>query len=179
MLKGSLYGSSDDVESVVVSDVVEAADDAVLSTVSAESGSSTCEGVGSSVTTGVTLLVAKGVNASLFGLVSGMRFDSCRFRNVFLTVGDVAESVSNLRLVEPLPKMGATLEVLRESLGLFEGEGIDSRSADWPYAIGAGGNMASDILLPLRGWMSGRVDDGGMRASMISETEDEADFDQI
>ena len=42
---------------------------------------------------------------------------------MFLAVGDVADSGSILKLVDPLPNTGAALEVLSDSFGLFEGEG--------------------------------------------------------
>ena len=52
---------------------------------------------------------------------------SCALLNVLRTVGEVAERVSNLKLVVFLPKVGGKIEVLRDSLGRFEGEGaIDS-----------------------------------------------------
>lgn len=65
------------------------------------------------------VFVARGVTFGLFVL----RSISCAFRKVFLAVGEVAESVSSLRLVEPLPNTGATLKVLRDNLGFFDGVG--------------------------------------------------------
>lgn len=46
---------------------------------------------------------------------------------MFRVVGDVAESVSSLKLVEPFPKTDeGTFVVFSESLGLFAGEGDDA-----------------------------------------------------
>lgn len=47
----------------------------------------------------------------------------CAFRNVFLAVGDVADNVSNLKLVEPFPKTVGTLSVSSESFGRLAGDG--------------------------------------------------------
>lgn len=72
-------------------------------------------------------------------------------------VGEVAESVSNRKLVEPFPKtvVGA-LAVLRDSFGRFEGDGapvVDNddgvgveAAGDGRNVIGADGRMASDIV---------------------------------
>lgn len=67
----------------------------------------------------VVVFVARDVEIGPFDL----RSISCAFRKVFLAVGEVAESVSSLRLVETLPNTGATLEVLRDNLGFFDGVG--------------------------------------------------------
>ena len=146
-LNGSLYGISEDRESIVELEEIDAAEDEALSAVSAGSGSWMHEGVdGDSVGTATTS-VARGVSVGFFGFVPDARSGFCAFRNVFLVVGDVAESVSNLKLVEPLPEIGATLDVFSDSFGLFEGEGMSSRGG-WLYAIGAEGSMASDMVVP-------------------------------
>lgn len=46
------------------------------------------------------------------------------FWKVFREVGDVADSVSNLRLVAFLPKMGVTVVVFRVRRGRLEGVGL-------------------------------------------------------
>jgi len=90
--------------------------------VSADSGSSIFDGVGGGVNT-VGTFVANGVNTGFFDPTTGVRSPFCLFLKVFLAVGDVADSVSNLRLVEALPNTGLTSEVLSVNFGLFEGDG--------------------------------------------------------
>jgi hypothetical protein len=92
---------------------------------------------------------------------------SCPFRKVFRAVGDVADSVSNLRLVEPFPNIGVTLEVLSVNFGRFEGDG-DSR-------YGAEGRMVRDIVLgPAEtwAWTSNCGGGCGIKASMVSQPQD-------
>lgn len=43
---------------------------------------------------------------------------------MFRIVGDVAERVSNRRLVAFFPKVGGEIDVLSESFGRFEGDGL-------------------------------------------------------
>ena len=52
-------------------------------------------------------------------------------RKVLRAVGEVAESVSNRRLVDPFPYTGFTFDVLSESFGRFEGDGPTDGSACW------------------------------------------------
>lgn len=52
-------------------------------------------------------------------------------RKVLRAVGDVADSVSNRRLVDPLPYTGLTSDVLSESLGRLDGDGPTGGSASW------------------------------------------------
>lgn len=121
-LKGNLYGGSDGNESTVDTDVADAADEDGRSpgVVFAESGSSIRKGVGACVD-GDSTLVARGLRAGLLNLVADRGL--CVLRNVFLAVGDVADSVSNLRLVDPLPYTGSTFVVFNDNLGRFEGDG--------------------------------------------------------
>lgn len=71
-------------------------------------------------------------------------------RNVFLAVGDVADSVSNRRLVDPLPYTGLAFAVLSVSFGRFEGDGPIGGMACWLYVLGAEGRIANDmVLLPI------------------------------
>lgn len=73
-----------------------------------------------------------------------------RFWKVFLAVGEVAERVSSLKLVETLPKPAVTLEVLRLSLGLLEDDGEVGKALCrelWPQAIGLDGSKVTDMFL--------------------------------
>ena len=78
----------------------------------------------------VMLEVARLESVGRLGLEPGtltLDSSSCALLKVFRTVGDVAESVSNRRLVAFLPNVGGRMVVLRDSLGRFEGEGADSK----------------------------------------------------
>lgn len=86
----------------------------------AESGSSIRDGV-SDGAEGVSTFVVRVLNAGLRNFVADLGL--CVFRKVFLAVGEVAESVSSRRLVDPFPYTGLTSDVLRLSLGRFEGDG--------------------------------------------------------
>ena len=97
--------------------------------------------------------VAIGVSTGFCDCVVSAAGDtpSYRFENVFLAVGDVAESVSNRRLVALFPKMGEMFEVLRDSLGFFAGDGDDENAAPdcLLKLIGVDGRSASGLLLLL------------------------------
>ena len=91
-----------DSESSVDTDVADAVDEEGISpgVVLAESGSSICEGVADC--TGVdAAFVVRGLSAGLRNLPPALGL--CVLRKVFLAVGDVADNVSNRRLVEPFP----------------------------------------------------------------------------
>lgn len=99
-----------------------------------------CEGV---VVAGESeSVVVIGVKPNLDG------FCSCALLNVFLTVGLVADNVSNRKLVAFFPKaVGATLEVSSESLGRFEGEGEVAGKSCWSYVVtGDEGRTATDMV---------------------------------
>lgn len=89
---------------------------------SADSGSSTLDGVKSPVGV-VATFVESGASDGFANPAPGVRTGLCLFLNVFLAVGDVAERVSSLKLVEPLPKIGLTFDVLSDNFGRFEGDG--------------------------------------------------------
>jgi len=110
-----------DSESSVDTDVADAADEEGRSpgVVLAESGSSICDG--GAGCTGFESIVVRGLSAGLLNLPPDLGL--CVFRNVFRAVGEVADNVSNRRLVEPFPKTGLTSEVLRLSFGRFDGDG--------------------------------------------------------
>jgi hypothetical protein len=114
-LKDCLYGTSDGASIVEA----EAPDDEGVG--KADSGGCTSVGVTGSSVLDCTLVVS-GVSVGFFAFVPLVCGD-CVFRKVLRAVGDVADSVSNRRLVAFLPKTGAMLEVLRESFGRFEGVG--------------------------------------------------------
>ena len=72
------------------------------------------------------------------------------FWKVFRIVGDVADSVSNLRLVAFLPNMGATFAVLSDNLGRFEGGGTGGSREGMlagPNVAGDEGSTATDIFV--------------------------------
>lgn len=54
---------------------------------------------------------------------------SCALLKVFLTVGEVAESVSSRRLVAFLPNVDGKIVVLSDSFGRFDGVGAESKGA--------------------------------------------------
>jgi len=120
----SLYGTDVGNESVVEMELAEVVLDAVESRLSKATGEDvtmSCE---------VMLEVARFDSVGRLGLLPAAlnrASSSCALLNVLRTVGEVAERVSNLKLVVFLPKVGGKIEVLRDSLGRFEGEGaIDS-----------------------------------------------------
>lgn len=88
-------------------------------------------------------------------------------------VGDVADSVSSLRLVDFLPKVEGSSEVLSDNFGRLLGAGTGASRvviACWLYVAGDEGSMASDIVLvapEVGDWMSGSGCDCGIKASMI------------
>lgn len=130
-LNGSLYGASNGVESTVEMDVMDVTE-AVLERLelvvsSSESGRDICEGESASAEASSTL-VAIGVSTGFCDCVSG-ETASYRFEKVFLAVGDVAERVSNLKLVAPLPKIGEIFDVLSDSFGFFAGDGDEAKAA--------------------------------------------------
>ena len=107
------------------------------------------EGVSTEVDIGSTF-VASGVNAGLLALALDFRSRFCPLRKVFLAVGDVADSVSNLKLVDPFPYTGLTFEVLSDSFGFFDGEGPGGSSVGTTccvYVIGDEGRRVSDMVL--------------------------------
>ena len=142
VLKGNLYGGSVENDCTVDTDVAEAAEEEVESTgvVGTESGSSIREGVNVGVGGDWTLVV----RSPHTGRLSLGDFGLCVFLKVFRAVGEVADSVSNRKLVDPLPYTGLTFDVLRESLGRFEGDGP---SAGIACALGAEGSIVNDMVL--------------------------------
>lgn len=88
---------------------------------SSESGIDICDGEVGSEEVSIKL-VAIGVSTGFVEGVSG-ETPSYRFANVFLAVGDVADSVSSLKLVAALPNIGEILVVLSDNFGFFAGEG--------------------------------------------------------
>lgn len=84
------------------------------------------------VSFGVMLVVARLDNVGRFGLDPGalkLSSSSCALLKVFRIVGDVAESVSNRRLVAFLlpANVDGSIDVFNESLGRLEGVGADSK----------------------------------------------------
>ena len=78
----------------------------------------------------VMLDVARFDKVGRFGLdpaVFNLSSSSCALLKVFRIVGDVAESVSNRRLVAFLPKVDGKIVVLSDSFGRLAGDGADSR----------------------------------------------------
>ena len=78
------------------------------------------------------LVVARFDNVGRFGLDPGtlkLSSSSCALLKVFRMVGDVAESVSNRRLVAFLlpANVVGSIDVFNESLGRLEGVGADSK----------------------------------------------------
>lgn len=78
------------------------------------------------------LVVARFDNVGRFGLAPGtlkLSSSSCALLKVFRMVGDVAESVSNRRLVAFLlpANVVGSIDVFNESLGRLEGVGADSK----------------------------------------------------
>lgn len=128
--------------------MLDTADEELLSV------SASCSVTGLSIGGGVadwtvddSVLVVRDASVGLISLT--LLRSACRFLNVFLEVGDVDESVSNLRLVEAFPKTGATPVVLSESFGLFDGEGPGNCNVGivgWLKVIGDDGSTAIDIV---------------------------------
>jgi len=78
----------------------------------------------------VMLDVARFDKVGRLGLAPGtltLGSSSCALLNVFLTVGDVAESVSSLRLVAFLPNVDGKMVVLSDSFGRLDGDGAESK----------------------------------------------------
>jgi len=74
--------------------------------------------------------VARFDNVGRLGLAPGILTpdsSSCALLKVFLTVGDVAESVSSLRLVAFLPNVDGKMVVLSDSFGRLDGDGAESK----------------------------------------------------
>ena len=68
---------------------------------------------------------------------------------MFRLVGDVADSVSNLKLVEALPNALARLDVFSDSFGLFEGDGPGGSKVGtvcWLQDMREDGSSATDIV---------------------------------
>jgi len=124
----SLYGTDVGNESVVEMELAEVVLDAVESRLSKATGEDvtmSCE---------VMLEVARFDSVGRLGLLPAAlnrASSSCALLNVLRTVGEVAERVSNLKLVVFLPKVGGKIEVLRDSLGRFEGEGATDSVGVW------------------------------------------------
>jgi hypothetical protein len=89
-------------ESSVDTDVADAVDEDGMSrgVVLAESGNSIRDGV-AGCTGGGSAFVVRGLSAGLLNLPPDLGL--CVLRKVFLAVGEVADNVSNRRLVEPFP----------------------------------------------------------------------------
>lgn len=82
----------------------------------------------------VMLEVARLDNVGRFGLEPGaltLGSSSCALLKVLRTVGEVADSVSSLRLVAFLPNVGGRIVVLSDSFGRFEGDGATEGKGDW------------------------------------------------
>jgi hypothetical protein len=115
-------------ESMVEMELAEVVLDAVESRLSKATGEDemmSCE---------VMLEVARLDRVGRFGLLPAalnLASSSCALLKVFRTVGEVAESVSNRRLVVFLPKVGGKMVVLSDSLGRFAGEGATERVGVW------------------------------------------------
>lgn len=172
-LKGSLYGASEGDDSMLEVDVVDTVDD-VSSSKASEASRESFRDDGSVSVESVVLSVVTGTNAGLLVLSPNAFPRSCAFLKVFVVVGDVAESVSSLRLVDLLPYIGATPDVLRLNFGRFAGValGVSNGVRVWPYAIGEEGSRVTDIVpVPLQvgdDVFNGGVD-SGIKASMISQ----------
>jgi hypothetical protein len=156
-------------------DVVETAEADVSSAESAELEleSSVRMGVGLFDVTGGTSVV-RGASDGRFGLPLFTPLRSLAlypFQKVFRKVGEVADNVSNRKLVVPFPSVDgeSVFEVLSVSLGRFEGEGLGCTVACPTYVKGEDGRMASDM--PAGGVVQqmsiGSGGDCGTRASMI------------
>lgn len=124
----SLYGTDVGNESVVETELAEVVLDAVesrLSKVAGEDEMMSCD---------VTLEVARFDSVGRFGLLPAalnLASSSCALLKVLRTVGEVAERVSNRRLVVFLPKAGGKIDVLSDNLGRFEGEGATDSVGAW------------------------------------------------
>lgn len=171
-LNGNLYGASagevtvDTVETVEIDDVEYVLPDGGCCCCWALSFPTSSE-----LWTGLdSTFVANGVRAGFFKLRLGFLLCGLSvFWKVFRTVGDVAERVSNRRLVAFFPNTGATFAVLSVSLGLFAsgGAGVDNVGMlAWPKVAGDEGRTASDIV-GMGAWRSGNADVGVIRASMF------------
>jgi hypothetical protein len=164
VLCASLYGTTAGRESVVD---VEVADEAVDGTSKIVEDDAWSQAEGS-------VDMDNEDNAGLCDRPPGVfSSSSCALLNVFLIVGEVAESVSSLRLVAFLPKVAGKDDVLSDSLGRLDGEGAPSTGTEL-YAIGADGRIARDIVLVVVEGVACRLEfvagDCGIRASMISRT---------
>lgn len=117
-LYASLYGISEGSESTVDTEDAEAAED---------EGASDAVGVtGCACSVAAKMFaVARGDNAGREGLAPDVFKwnSSCALLKVLRCVGEVAESVSNRRLVAFLPNAEGSVAVLSESLGRFDGDG--------------------------------------------------------
>ena len=121
ILYASLYGTSGDADPMLELQAVDMDED--------ESSGSPCDGSGC---VGETL-VASGGKTGRCGVEVAILVepsDECALRKVFREVGDVADSVSSLRLVEPLPNTEGCILVFNDNFGLFDGDGDCSNGAD-------------------------------------------------
>jgi len=124
----SLYGTDVGNESVVEMELAEVVLDAVESRLSKATGEDemmSCE---------VMLEVARFDRVGRLGLLPAalnLASSSCALLKVLRTVGEVAERVSNRRLVVFLPKVGGKMDVLSDNLGRFEGEGATDSVGVW------------------------------------------------
>lgn len=113
-------------ESTVETDDAEAADD---------EDASDAEGVlGCACSVDATMsAVARGDSVGRVGFAPGVfRWSSsCALLKVLRCVGEVAESVSNRRLVAFLPNAEGNAAVLSESFGRFDGEGACESTGAW------------------------------------------------
>ena len=115
-------------ESVVEIELAEVVLDAV------ESELSKATGEDETMSCAVILEVARFDSVGRFDLLPAalnLASSSCALLKVFRMVGEVAERVSNRRLVVFLPKVGGKIDVLSDNLGRFEGEGATDRVGVW------------------------------------------------
>lgn len=124
----SLYGTVVGNESVVEIELAEVVLDAV------DSKWSKATGEDEMMSCAVVLEVARFDRVGRFALLLAAlnrASSSWALLKVFRTVGEVAERVSNRRLVVFLPKVGGKIEVLSDNLGRFEAEGAADSMGVW------------------------------------------------
>jgi hypothetical protein len=115
-------------ESVVEVELAEVVLDAVESKLSKVTGEDVM------MSCAVMLEVERFDRVGRFGLLPAalnLASSSCALLKVLRTVGEVAERVSNRRLVAFLPKVGGKMDVLSDNLGRFEGEGAADSVGVW------------------------------------------------
>jgi hypothetical protein len=124
MLYASLYGTAADKDPIVDTESAELAVCIVVSECSETDGDDEL------VSFALMLDVARFDNVGRLGREPGTLTpdsSSCALLKVFLTVGDVAESVSSRRLVAFLPNVDGKIVVLSDNLGRLDGVGAESK----------------------------------------------------